>query len=149
MVSHLLLLPWCTAITGYWIGSNNSNSQQQPTSGYKQTSKSLLDASQPTRVKTTTSRIYAWESEDVNTMPAVLCTNSGFVWGYVMPSTSTCRKKKHHPMCHMKFGLIYINFISTILYTICDWICEKGSYMRNYKYLEIQFWNIQFKISRE
>ena len=20
---------------------------------------------------------------------------------------------------------------------ICDWICEKGSYMRNYKYLEI------------
>ena len=24
-------------------------------------------------------------------------------------------------------------------YTICDWICEKGSYMRNYNYLEIQF----------
>ena len=22
---------------------------------------------------------------------------------------------------------------------ICDWICEKGSYTRNYKYLEIQF----------
>ena len=21
--------------------------------------------------------------------------------------------------------------------TICDWICQKGSYMRNYKYLEI------------
>ena len=29
-----------------------------------------------------------------------------------------------------------------ILYTthICDWIWEKGSYMRNYKYLEIWFW---------
>ena len=25
------------------------------------------------------------------------------------------------------------------VYTICDWICEKGSYTRNYKYLEIQF----------
>ena len=24
-------------------------------------------------------------------------------------------------------------------YSICDWICKEGSYMRNYKYLEIQF----------
>ena len=24
MVSHLLLLPWCTVITGYWISSNNN-----------------------------------------------------------------------------------------------------------------------------
>ena len=24
-------------------------------------------------------------------------------------------------------------------YHICDWICKKGSYTRNYKYLEIQF----------
>ena len=31
MVSHLFLLPWCTAIAGYQISSNNSNSQQQPT----------------------------------------------------------------------------------------------------------------------
>ena len=28
----------------------------------------------------------------------------------------------------------------------CDWICEKGSCMHNYKYLEIPFWNIQFII---
>ena len=41
MVSCLLLVPWCTAITGYWICSNKSNSQQQPTAGYRQTSKSL------------------------------------------------------------------------------------------------------------
>ena len=26
-----------------------------------------------------------------------------------------------------------------ILCIICDWICEKGSYTCNYKYLEIQF----------
>ena len=32
---------------------------------------------------------------------------------------------------------------------ICDCICKKGSYTHNYKYLEIQFWNIQFNISRE
>ena len=38
------------------------------------------------------------------------------------------------------------NFVS---FGICNWICEKGSYMCNYKYLEIQFWNIQFNISRE
>ena len=31
---------------------------------------------------------------------------------------------------------------------ICNWICEKGYYMYNCKYLEIQFWNIQFNISR-
>ena len=57
MVSQLLLLPWYTAITGYWISSNNSNSQQQLTAGYRQTSKSLPGLSWPTGVKTTTSRI--------------------------------------------------------------------------------------------
>jgi len=45
------------AITGYWISSNNSNSQQQPTASYRQTSKSLPGASVPTRVKTSTNRI--------------------------------------------------------------------------------------------
>ena len=58
MVSRLLLLPWCTAITGYWISSNKSNSQQQPTAIYRQTSKSLPGASPLTRVKTTTNTIY-------------------------------------------------------------------------------------------
>ena len=29
----------CTAITSYWISSNNSNSQQQTTARYRQTSK--------------------------------------------------------------------------------------------------------------
>ena len=38
------LLPWCTAIAGYQISSDNSNSQQQPTSSYKQTSKSIPGA---------------------------------------------------------------------------------------------------------
>ena len=57
-VSHLLLLPWCTAITGHWISSNNSNSQQQLAAGYRQTSKSLPGMSQPTRVKTPTHKIY-------------------------------------------------------------------------------------------
>ena len=59
MVSCLLFLPWCTAITGYRISSNNSNSQQQPTIGYRQTSKSPSGMSQPTIVKATANRIYA------------------------------------------------------------------------------------------
>ena len=33
-------------ITDYQISSNNSNSQQQPTAGYRQTSKLLLGMSQ-------------------------------------------------------------------------------------------------------
>ena len=32
---------------------------------------------------------------------------------------------------------------------ICDWICKKGSCTCNYKYLGIQFWNIEFNISWE
>ena len=32
---------------------------------------------------------------------------------------------------------------------ICHWICRKGSYTCNYKYLEMQFWNIQFNIPSE
>ena len=32
---------------------------------------------------------------------------------------------------------------------ICDCICEKGSYTRIYKYLEIQIWNIKLIISGE
>ena len=41
MVRNLLFLPWCTAITGYWISSNNSINPQLPTAGYRQRSKSL------------------------------------------------------------------------------------------------------------
>ena len=55
----LLRLPWCNTITGYQISSNNSNSQQQPTADYRQTSKLLPGVSQPTRAKTTTNRVCA------------------------------------------------------------------------------------------
>ena len=65
MVSCLLLLPWCTAITGYWISSNNGNSQQQPTHQLQTTSKSLLGTSWPTRVITTTNRICKHDNSTV------------------------------------------------------------------------------------
>ena len=52
MVSCLLPL-WCIITDGYQISSDNSNSQQQPTTGYKQTSKLLPSASSPTSMKTT------------------------------------------------------------------------------------------------
>ena len=51
------LLPCCTTISGYHTSSDNSSSLQQPTIGYRQTSKLLLGASQPRRVKTTTHRM--------------------------------------------------------------------------------------------
>ena len=54
MASHLLLLPWCMAIAGYRISYDNSNSQKQPTTGYRQKSKLLPGTSLPKRVKTTT-----------------------------------------------------------------------------------------------
>ena len=52
MASHRLLLPWC--IYDHQIRSDNGNSQQQPTAGYKETSKSIPVTSPPTRVKATT-----------------------------------------------------------------------------------------------
>ena len=51
IVSSLFLLPWCEVIAGYRISSNNTNSQQQLTICYSQTSKLLSGASLPTRVK--------------------------------------------------------------------------------------------------
>ena len=60
-LSHLLLLPWCTATAGYHTSSDNSNSQQQPKADYRQTSKFLQSASQPRRVKTTKNGIYTWQ----------------------------------------------------------------------------------------
>ena len=43
MVNCLLLLPWYITITGYQISSNNNNNQKKSTTGYGQTSKSLLE----------------------------------------------------------------------------------------------------------
>ena len=58
LANHLLLLPWCMTIAGYGINSDDSSSQQQPSVGYKQTSKLLPGASLATRVKTTMNIIY-------------------------------------------------------------------------------------------
>ena len=44
---------------GYHTNSDNSDSQQQPTVSYGQTSKALPGASEPRREKTTTTGIYA------------------------------------------------------------------------------------------
>ena len=58
MISHQLLLPWCTAITGYWISSNNINHQQKLTTIYRKTSKLLPDTGQLTRGKTNKQNIH-------------------------------------------------------------------------------------------
>ena len=38
------------------------------------------------------------------------------------------------------------NVVTFSLENKCDWICKKESCTHNYKYLEIQFWNIQLII---
>ena len=57
VVNRLLLLPWCKAIAGYCISSNNSNNQQLAATGYRQTSKSRSGVSSQTQVKTITNTI--------------------------------------------------------------------------------------------
>ena len=87
MASHLLLLPWWMTIAGYQINSNNSNSQQQPTTGYKQVSnyKSLPGVNLPTRVKTTRNTIYVWQFKYANsTVSTVLCMSNDIICGYII-----------------------------------------------------------------
>ena len=67
----------------YRIRSNNCISQQQPTTSYRQTNKSLPGMNQPTIVKITTKRKYTWQFKYANTMPTFLCINTGFICGYI------------------------------------------------------------------
>ena len=81
-LSHLLLLPGCTAIAGYHTSSDNSNSQQQLMGSYRQKSNSLLAASQPRRVKTTRNGIYLWQFQYDNIIYTIPCTSNGVICGY-------------------------------------------------------------------
>ena len=122
-LSCRLLSPWCTAITGYHARSVNSNSQQQTTTGYRQTSKSLPDASQPRRVKITTNRIYMWRFKYANTMPTVLCVHeqwfnrlSGLICGYI----TSIHDKRIVTSCEIyhnpsKFYNCYVLYYSPII----------------------------------
>ena len=75
-LSLLLLLPWCMVIADYHTSSDNSNSKQQPTASYRQTSKSLTSVSE-TR-KTTTNTIY---THDNSSMPTLFL--SFYAWAMV------------------------------------------------------------------
>ena len=81
-LSCLLLLPCCTSIVGDHRNSVNSNSQQKPTVGYKQTSKLLQDTSQ-SRLKMITNGIYEWQLKYANTIPTVICMSNGLICGYI------------------------------------------------------------------
>ena len=82
-LSYLLLLSWCTVITGYHTSSDNSNTHQQPMAGYRQTNKLLLDTSQPRRAKFTTNRIYVHQFKYTNTISTVLCMSNDLICGYI------------------------------------------------------------------
>ena len=114
IVSHLpLYLGLCMTITGYQIYSNNNNSQQQPTTGYRLTIKSLPGMGGPITAKTTTNTICAWQFKYANSTPIALCMSN-------VPTslifTPACRQKKHHITCHVKLTAIHQKF--TISYTI-------------------------------
>ena len=113
LVSHLILLPWCTSITGYWISSNKNNSQQQPTIGYTQTSKSIPGMSQLTRNN------HNWNiciTILLCQLPQLSCV---LICGVLLAFTAASRQKKHHVIHHMEFVLIHWNCTYTVSYTIC------------------------------
>ena len=115
MVICLLLLPWCTTITGYRISSNNSNSQQQPTASYRQTSKFLPEVSGPTREKTTTNSIYMWQFQVCYHYTYCSMYEEWFkLWLHRWNSLLPVNKQG---LCHTS-PAIYRNFTSTISYTI-------------------------------
>ena len=51
--------------------------------GYRQTSKLILGASQPRRLKTTTDGMYAWQFKYANTIPSVLSMSNDLIRGYI------------------------------------------------------------------
>ena len=123
LVSHLFLFylgahPSLVIILAVY---NEIDSQQLSTISFKQTSKSLPGTSPPTRVKTTTNRIYAWHFEYANTMPTILCTSNGVICGYVTGIHFCLQTKKRHVMHQMKFAAInpsvlYKYYLIIILY---------------------------------
>ena len=116
LVSCLLLLPWCSAITSCWISSDNNNSQQQPTADYRQTNKLLSDTSQPTRVKTTIHWIYKQQVKYDNTIASYLlfCVHKQYfnLWLYYWHSLLPVHKRSimqndemWNLKCQVKFPL--------------------------------------------
>ena len=122
----LLILPWCTAITGYHTISGNGNNQQQLMVGYRQKSKSLPGAMQPTRVKTTTNKIYAWQFKYANTIPTVVCTNNGLICGYITGIhdkrivISVVTKNLPHFIRMISLYTYTLAFMSQANYTMCS-----------------------------
>ena len=119
----MLLPPWCTAITGYHINSIISNSQQQPTASYRQTSKLLPGANWPTRVKTTTNRIYTWQFKYANTMPIYSMHKQWFnLWLYHWHSLLPVEERSIITWnLSQSIGILCV--ISHILYLIIIPIC--------------------------
>ena len=110
--------PWCTTITGYHTSSDNSNSQQQPTAGYRQTSKLLPGVSQSRRVKSTTNGICTWRFKYANTIPTVLCVNNGIICGYI---TGIHDKRTVTSWVNLLQFFGIIRLLSSILSADCLW----------------------------
>ena len=125
MVSHLLLLPWCTAFTGYQINNNNSNNQQQSTTCYrhpKQANCYQMRVWQQEQKPSQTECTH--DNSSIPTLPTVLYMSNDLICGYILTFTSACRQKKHHITYHVKFATIHQYFMSTILYiTLWQFLC--------------------------
>ena len=100
--SCLLLLPWCTVITGYQINSDNSNSQQQPTTGNKQTNRyqiAITNIVKPPKVIAT----YTCKNSSMLSLCLLFMAKqwirSNMWWLYRWCSLLPVEKKVSHKIC--------------------------------------------------
>ena len=110
------------SITGYWVSSNNSNSQQQPNASYRQTNKLLPSVSLSTRVITTRNRIYTWYFKYASNVPTVLCMSNGLICGYIYLVSEV-------------WGCYTCNSVhgSTYHYHYCWWIVKQFNILWQYQ----------------
>ena len=121
-LSHLLLLPGCTAIAGYHTSSDNSNSQQQLMGSYRQKSNSLLAASQPRRVKTTRNGIYLWQFQYDNIIYTIPCTSNGVICGY--KKAFVIKELSCHTSCEIcRNPLVYYSLVLLVSMHGHLWLC--------------------------
>ena len=79
--SCLLLLPWCTAFTGYH--TYKQKNQLQPMAGYWQTRNSLPGTSPSRREKTTINGRHSWQFKYIHPILIVLYMSNGLICAYI------------------------------------------------------------------
>ena len=125
MVRRLLLLLWCTAITGYKINNNNSNTK--PSATDKQAIATRQEFANKSENHHKQNNLYAWcHNSNMHNDHNVLCKSNGIICGHIvgtsLESTSACTENKHYlpTTCYnaskYQYYLIYYMLIFLSLY---------------------------------